>query len=261
MGLIDQVIEVAALAGKEVMHIYDREFSVKEKKDRSPVTEADLVSEKVILGGLKTAGFGICSEESGVKGNREKVWIVDPLDGTMDFIQKTGEFSIMIGLLEKAVPVLGVVALPARKVIYYAQKGAGSFIMDNDIVSKMKVSRIKCAANFRMVISRNHFRQQDKNVALRLGVASFKELGSVGLKLSEIARGEAELCVYQTDKLGLWDCCAPHVILEEAGGEVFDANGDPLHYDFDTLRMAQGLIATNGANKLKILDSIREGRK
>ncbi len=259
--MIDEIIGIVREAGKRTMEIYEKDFSVKEKEDKSPVTEADLASEKILIAGLKSFGFGICSEEDGVSGSGDKMWVIDPLDGTMDFIQKTGEFSIMVGLLENGKPIMGIVYAPAIDLLYYAEAGKGSFIVEKDKEPrKINVSAIDDASRFRMVISRNHFRQNDKDVALRLGIETFKGLGSVGVKYGEIAKGDAEICIYQTQKLGLWDCCAPHVILKEAGGEVFGMSGKDPIYDFTTLKMADGFIGTNGTNKDDIIRSIKEGQ-
>ena len=112
---LKEVINLVKKAGEKVLEIYQRKFKVYEKEDTSPVTEADMASEGIILSGLRKYGYGILSEESKDGSSRlrkEKIWIIDPLDGTQDFLQKTGEFSIMVGLVYKREPFLGVVYKP-----------------------------------------------------------------------------------------------------------------------------------------------------
>ena len=111
---------------------------------------------------------------------------------------------------------------------------------------------------YRLVISRFHFRDEDKAVADRLGITSFKKMGSVGIKYSRIAEAKAELCVYTTGFLGLWDCCAPHAILKEAGGDLIDIHGNEPEYNFSSLKMENGFIGTNGKNKNEVIDSIKK---
>jgi 3'(2'), 5'-bisphosphate nucleotidase len=242
------IIKAVRLAGETVMDIYNKDFSVEYKDDSSPVTQADLRSNDILIDCLKKTGYGILSEETGHTGSKEVFWVIDPLDGTTDFIQKTGEFSIMVGLVRGKKPVLGIVYAPAINKLYYAQKGKGAFLNDKRIyISNQKEQR--------MVISRNHFREKDKAIAKRIGVKEFLKMGSVGVKYGMIAEGKAEVCIYTTDKLGLWDCCAPQIILIEAGGQVFDTQGKIPQYNPDIRNMQKGFIGCNKGRE-NILNAI-----
>jgi len=137
--LLKQLIETSRKAGKEILKYYDGEIKVFEKEDESPLTKADLASHYAIIDDLKkmTPDTPIISEESGIpeyeeRKNWEKFWIVDPLDGTKEFIKKNGEFTVNIALIEGGEPVLGIVYIPAKDVFYFAEKGKGSFKQENE---------------------------------------------------------------------------------------------------------------------------------
>jgi len=251
------VLDLVSESGERVMEVYDSDFSVDYKGDDSPVTRADLLSEEILLGGLEGFGYGILSEESGFMGSDNKMcWVIDPLDGTRDFVEGTGDFSIMVGLLDEGRPVLGVVHAPVLGKSWYAVGGGGAFADGKPI----KVSGVSELGVWRMLVSRFHLREEDKQVAKSLGVSSFRESGSVGIKYCLIASGDAELCVYTTSGLGFWDCCAPQVILEEAGGLVFEVHGNPPVYDLDlgSWRMEHGFVGCNGMNKKEILKAVEK---
>ncbi|MFO7711140.1 MAG: 3'(2'),5'-bisphosphate nucleotidase CysQ [Candidatus Woesearchaeota archaeon] len=249
---LDAVKKLVREVGSQIMRIYDTEFSHDIKHDTSPVTEADLLSDKLLREGLRHFDYGIISEEvrEGLP-DHDKVWVIDPLDGTKDFVNKTGEFSIMVGLLDKGVPVMGVVYLPVLDKMYYASKGNGSFVEHEGKDSRLSV---KACGISRMVISRNHFSEGEKKIAKNLNVQDFIRCGSIGIKLGRISEGEADFYLNTSDKLGAWDCCAPEVILREAGGIVFNRSGENLIYN--DRRMNGGLIATNGSDKHTIIQQI-----
>lgn len=247
-------------AGREVMKIYEGEHEVEIKSDDSPLTKADRASHEILTSKLSSFKYGIVSEEGEDFLPGETLqWVVDPLDGTRDFIQKTGEFSLMAALLKNGKPLLGAVYAPAVDCMWYASIGKGAYIINSGEEKKIGVSSEKDPANYRFVISRNHFREEDKAVAEHLGIKSFKKMGSVGVKFCTIAQGNAELCVYTTDKLYAWDTCAPHIILKESGGEVFDIYGNEPVYDLENKKMKNGFIGTNGNNKDVVLASVKKG--
>ena len=222
----------AVFAGsEEVMKIYNEELVQNTKSDGSVVTNADLNSHHAIIDVL--SDFPVLSEEGDKTGRKsDTMWIVDPLDGTNDFLNKTGDFSIMIGLLRKGKPLLGVVYVPVREDLYVASLGNGAYKNGKRIFTRRK-GKV-------MLVSRNHFTDEEKRFGKRLGAETFTEMGSIGTKLCTIAEGEADYYVNLSDKLGVWDACAPHIILEEARGVVTDKNGDALVYKGE--RMKKGLI-------------------
>jgi len=244
-----KVIAVAQKAGKKVMGIYGREFKVSEKKDKSPVTEADLVSQKVILEELKGFGYDILSEEKeNTDFGKEKRWIVDPLDGTQDFLAKTGEFAIMIGLAEKEEPAIGVIYLPAKDKLYWAEKGKGSFLNN----SRIAVSEVGDLKDSRIVTSRFHLDKDTRYFLDETGVLAVKA-GSIGFKAGLIAEGKAEGYLTFSDKTCQWDTCAPQIILEEAGGKMTNLAGENLEYKKE-IKNLKGIIASNKLIHQQIYD-------
>jgi len=259
-GYLDQLIELTRRAGAEVLQYYKENYSIEEKNDQSPVTEADYASEEILIDGLKTTEPGIIAEEAGlIQGKSEnRYWIVDPLDGTQDFIDKTGEFSIMVGLLEEGKPRLGVVFAPAMEKLWYAAEGGGAYLLDEGIETKIRVAGKESLRDYVLIASRNHFTPQDESVADRLGVDGITRMGSLGIKFCSIAEGMADLVYYTTDRLGVWDCCAPQIILEEAGGEAFDIWGRELSYDLDKRRMTDGIVGIGGDARREVVKTLNE---
>ncbi len=248
--------------GTQILKIYNSDFDSNIKLDNSPVTAADLLSHKEITQFLKEnfPQDNIISEEdsSSIVDSSKKTWVVDPLDGTKDFIQKTGEFSILIALFENNSPIFGITYLPAKKSFYYAKKGEGAFFYNSGRESKIRVSSINNESNLRIVRSRNHFREGDQIVADNLKTKNFVKCGSAGIKFALISHGLAEVCFYTTPGLGIWDCASAHIILEEAGGVVFDTNGNVPTYDFKGRKMNSGFLGSNSIEtKNLILDIIK----
>ncbi len=227
------------------MEFYRKEYDVSEKAGGSPVTEADLESEEILVSGLSETGYGIFAEERGSvnQDGSEGIWIVDPLDGTQDFIDKTGEFSIMVGLLHRGEPVFGVVYAPVGEKLWYGAKDEGAYVIDKgEKRRKIEVNGKGRLNRFRLIASRNHFSDADRKISELLDVAGVTRMGSLGVKFSSIAEGAADLTYYTTDRLGIWDTCAPQIILEEAGGGVYDTTGKRPTYDLESRRMAEGIV-------------------
>ncbi|MCF7890384.1 3'(2'),5'-bisphosphate nucleotidase CysQ [Candidatus Bipolaricaulota bacterium] len=257
---LDKVIGLTRRAGSEALKYYEKDYSIEEKNDDSPVTEADYASEDILISGLSSTNPGIIAEEAGlIPGEREdKYWIVDPLDGTQDFIDKTGEFAIMVGLLVEGEPAMGVVYAPAREKLWYAVKGEGAYLLQDGTETKIQVAGKGDLEDYVLIASRNHFSPQDEAVAGQLGVGDITRMGSLGVKFCAIAEGRADLVYYTTDRLGIWDCCAPQVILEEAGGEAFDVRGRELVYDLDRRRMAHGIVGIGGNNRREVVEILEK---
>lgn len=240
------------------MELYEGDYWIDKKGDDSPVTKADHLSEETIIKRLPKEEIGVVAEESGVHSiESDFCWVIDPLDGTKDFLQHTDEFAVMIGLLKEGSPYLGVVYSPAMGELTYAIKGEGAYSKRDGKESSISVSDVSDLRDYRMVISRNHFRDSDKKIAQYLGISDFKPLGSVGVKYSALAKGVADISIYTTSYLGPWDCCAPHIILEEAGGDVMNSRGEVPSYHLESGEMEGGFIGTNGKNKKKITDALK----
>lgn len=245
----DVLRETLYEAGDAILELYNKDVDIETKHDNSPVTEADLRANEIIIDSLRDEfpQDGIISEEeySLEEFSKKRVWVIDPLDGTKDFINKTGEFSILVGLIEKGETVLSAVYLPVKRKLYYAKKSKGAFVEQNDETYKIQVSNTQEKDNLKMIISRNHFSAFEEKVSKKFGIKNFEKCGSIGIKLCLIAEGKADFYLNASPYLGKWDACAPALILKEAGGVVFDKNGEELQYLDGKMKMESGVLAIN----------------
>ena len=232
--LLACVREIALSAGKVVMAVYATDFAVRGKDDASPVTQADERAEAVIVAALRELApdIPIVAEEAVAAGAAPKVgarfWLVDPLDGTKEFISRNGEFTVNIALVQDGVPVLGVVFAPALQRLFAGALGAGAYVEDA-LGRRLIQARGVPAEGLTVVASRSHGDASalDAYLAGRK-VASLTNAGS-SLKLCLVAGGEADLY----PRLGRtmeWDIAAGHAVLLAAGGQVTDLSGRPLRY-------------------------------
>jgi 3'(2'), 5'-bisphosphate nucleotidase len=245
---VSLAIQAALESGKTVMNVYNQKFSSTLKNDNEPLTEADVKSNQIIQKIISDSGHPILSEESVDDKKRldsKKIWIIDPLDGTSDFIKKTGEFTIMISLVEDHIPILGVIYWPTEKKLYLAQKGQGAFKSDNGTWSKLSVSKISELENCRAVGSRYHISEIEQNLIKRLNISQFTSKGS-SLKVAEVSSGNAELYFTTTNKIKQWDTCASYCLITEAGGKMTDMLGNDLKYNTERLNHENGLLVSNG---------------
>ena len=235
-ALLERVIAIAVEAGEMILTIYHTEFAVEHKEDCSPLTEADLVSHKTILWGLEDLipGVPVLSEESKEipfvkRYTWQRYWLVDPLDGTREFIKGNGEFTVNIALIEDHKPTLGVVYAPVIKALYSASRGQGAYkrVADGAAIG-IKV-RPWAGGTARIVGSRSH---AGEHLKVFLNDVNDYELVSMGssLKFCLIAEGKADIY----PRFGLtseWDTAAAQCVVEEAGGIVVDLNKVPLRYN------------------------------
>jgi len=257
---VNLAIQAALEAGKIVMNVYNQEFSSTLKNDNEPLTEADVKSNHIIQKILSDSGHPILSEESEDNKKRldsKKIWIVDPLDGTSDFIKKTGEFTIMISLVEDHIPILGVIYWPTKSILYLAQKGQGAFKSDNGAWSRLSVSKISELENCRAVGSRYHISEIEQNLIKHLNISQFTSKGS-SLKVADISSGNAELYFTTTNKIKQWDTCASYCLITEAGGKMTDMFGNNLKYNIEKLNHENGLLVSNGLIHNHIIKIYRE---
>jgi len=237
---LEPVLQIAQKAGQRILDIYRRDFAVNEKQDGSPLTEADRLSNEVILEGLHglTPDVPILSEESAKAGYAQRkdwprFWLVDPLDGTKEFINRNDEFTVNIALIEQHRPVLGVVHVPALDVTYYACVGRGAFRRKGTAApEKIQVRRYGDGKPM-IVASRSHAGDALKVFLDRVGEHDLVSMGS-SLKLCLVADGTAD--VYP--RLGPtmeWDTAAAQSVVEVAGGRVVDRENTPLRYNKENL--------------------------
>jgi len=232
---LDEICHIAKTAGVEIIKFYQCDFSVQFKLDQSPLTQADNAAHDVIASKLHelSPSIPILSEEdidSFKKPNKSgRYWLVDPLDGTKEFINQNNEFTVNIALIEYGVPVLGVVYAPAMRELYFAAKDCGAWKkFDNGSVRPLFASPRDARDYVAVVSSRSHANQQTMDYLKRFDSQHLVALGS-SLRFCLIAEGLAD--VYpRFGPTSLWDTAAAHAILLEAGGNVFDLNGEPLNY-------------------------------
>lgn len=200
--MIDIVIELAKQAGVKILDFYDEEIEVTTKKDDSPLTKADLAAHHIIVDGLKELSpeIPIISEETGVpeysaRSGWNKFWIVDPLDGTKEFIKKNGEFTVNIALIENKKPVLGVVFAPALDLLYYAQDGLGAFKQEGDSnVVQIYSKRSSKDDKLSLIESRSHGSQELEEYLESEGLNIVKRVKSgSSLKICLVAEGVADI--------------------------------------------------------------------
>ena len=264
---LETAINLAKQAGDVILHFYasgcEAEEKIFEDNFSEPVTIADRTASKIIVEGLSAAfpNDGILSEEEfDDKTRLEKVrcWIIDPLDGTSGFIERTGDFAVQIGLAENDEAVLGVVFMPLQNILYYAVKGEGAFVVENDEPPKLlHVSGKTNLAEMRLASSRNHRSPRMSQVVKKFGLKSEVQRGSVGLKVGLIAQQFADLYIHLSPRTKHWDTCAPEIILTEAGGEMTDLFGEKIIYNTSDVHNHNGVLATNGVSHDEAVKNLR----
>lgn len=261
---IEEIMDIVKKAGDKILEIYSSQKKPKiyRKEDTSPVTEADFLSQEILLKGLKKYGWKILSEETEDDLSRlkeEKIWIVDPLDGTREFLDKKGEFSVMVGLIVRGEPVLGVVYKPCGGKIYFAQKGKGAYLKENGKKpAKLEVSSTSSLQEAHLLVTRSHFEEFEKKFIQYCRINKVTPMGSIGVKLGQIAEGKADCYITASAKTSEWDICAPEIILKEAGGKVTDLKGESLVYNRREVKNPNGIVASNGKIHTELLCWIRK---
>ncbi|HAJ37445.1 MAG TPA: 3'(2'),5'-bisphosphate nucleotidase CysQ [Chloroflexi bacterium] len=248
---LEFVARLAREAATIVNTFYIGSSEVRYKPGDEPVTEADRSANQHIVNRIR-ARFpddGILSEESKddlARLKHARVWIIDPLDGTKEFIARNGEFSIMIGLAIEGRPMLGVVQQPATGLLYAGAVGQGAYLYEDGERVELTVSDLAEIRNMTMVSSRSHRQQIVDRIRAQLNITRERVSGSVGLKVGLITRQLADLYIHPSPGCKEWDLCAPQALLEAAGGRITDCWGNPLRYNKRDVRAHNGLIATNG---------------
>lgn len=242
---------LAREAGALILRMRSPDIEVDFKAGDEPVTEADRSASRLILQGL-IAAFPDdvhISEENADDLRRlaaERVWYVDPIDGTKDFIRGHEGFAVMIGLAVGHRPVLGVVYEPVHDRIFRAADGEAWFQARSKPPRRLEVSTVTDSAEIRLVASKSNRTRKIDEVKSALGIRDELNVGSVGLKLCLIALAERDLYVNPSSHSKVWDTCAPEAILRAAGGRITDVHGQPLHYDQQDVHRRDGLVASNG---------------
>lgn len=233
---VKAVTDLAVRAGEAALEVYRQDFVVYEKADLSPVTEADLASEKIIFDALSglTPDIPVVGEEHVAAGDafdlsRRYFWLVDPIDGTADFVKKNGEFTVNIGLIDGDMPIFGVVYAPVSGDMYFTQSPSQAFHLKDGIKVPLKARPVPPEG---MTVLTSRFHCNETIVKEMVGdkpVAVCQPYGS-SLKFCVIAAGQADFypCTHETKE---WDTAAAHAVLKAAGGDILNAEtGMTLSY-------------------------------
>jgi 3'(2'), 5'-bisphosphate nucleotidase len=251
------IVSLAKQAGEAIMAVYrSGDVGATSKADESPLTLADLASHRTIVEGLTklTPDIPALSEEAAEipyaeRSGWTRFWLVDPLDGTKEFIKRNGEFTVNIALIENGVPVLGVVYAPVLDVCYYAARDDGAYMQRGDAAAQaISVKRIADGESIKVVASRSHSDARTSALLERLGEHDCVSMGS-SLKLCLVAAGEAHFY----PRLGPtmeWDTAAAHAVVITAGGTVCDSAGAELHYNKPDLHNPEFFVCHTAEKRL-----------
>ncbi|HET9956436.1 MAG TPA: 3'(2'),5'-bisphosphate nucleotidase CysQ [Polyangiaceae bacterium] len=262
------LVGIAAEASELVRGVYGRHFEVAYKAPEDPVTEADRAANTLICERLREAfpNCPIVAEESPPETFADfrrapRVFFVDPVDGTREFVRRNGEFVVMIGVLEENSAVASVIQAPALGFTWVGLVGTGAFQIDADGQrTQIRVSEAAELSQARVACSRSHNTGEVEQVLDGLGAAELVQLGSAGLKGAHVATARADAYVAPHYAGQRWDACAPDALVRAAGGNVSDAFGEPIDYRSDSLYNDRGIVMTNGLLHVPVLSSIDRTR-
>ena len=234
--LTTRIIAVAKLASEAILEVYHSDFAVHSKADASPVTPADAAADRIINEALReiTPEVPVFSEESSLmpwaeRKQQRRCWLVDPLDGTREFVKRNGEFTVNIALIEDQAPIFGLVYVPVTDVCYYANKNGGAFKTAAGVTTPIHTRRADAA---RVVVSGSRSHAGPKERALLAALGENTEWIATGssLKFCLVAEGKADIYP-RFGPTCEWDTAAAHCVINEAGGQALDLQGRPLRYN------------------------------
>jgi 3'(2'), 5'-bisphosphate nucleotidase len=266
---LDVALETSLEAARLVMRVYATEFAVEYKVGDDPVTAADREANALICERLARAypGVPIVAEESDPStyagaSRAPAAWFVDPLDGTREFVARTGEFSVMVGLAEAGRPVVGVVVAPAWDRAFFGIVGEGAWQADGGGArTPISVSSCTAMADASVVLSRSHRSAKVDEFVAGLGPRETARHGSSGLKGALVAAGKHDVYL-QLGRAGmLWDACATEAVVVAAGGRCTNVDGGTLDYAVEELGLSRGFVASNGKLHDVVLEALRAARR
>ncbi len=275
---LEAMVDIARRAAARAAELYRQHLAagllVEEKSPGDPVTAADRELDAMIVAALaeRFPDAAVIGEESAPSGAelaerlaKSEVFFVDPIDGTREFVDGTGEFAVMIGLARAGRAHAGVVALPSRDLLLAGRVGHPAFVEKGTRRELAFVSATDVFSSARMVVSRSHVPAIAAPLRQRLGIGELVPCGSVGVKVARIALGEAELYVHGGHGVQLWDTCAAEAVLAAAGGRMSDLDGQRIDYANPRLRLERGLVASNGVLHPGLMSAVtwaeREARR
>jgi 3'(2'), 5'-bisphosphate nucleotidase len=235
-ALVEPIVAMAEDAGNAILEVYATDFDVQNKVDESPLTQADLASHRLIVAGLEalTPDVPIISEEEGLADFETRrawttYWLIDPLDGTKEFVNRNGEFTVNIALIDNHKPVLGVVRVPVHDKTYIGCAGYGAELRDGDNPPRRIAVAPQSASPVRVVGSRSHRGASLDAYLAKLGEHAMVPMGS-SLKFCVVAEGGADIYP-RLGPTSEWDTAAAQAVVEQAGGAVVELDGKPLTYN------------------------------
>ena len=256
--------QIAREAAVLVLGYHGKELDVQFKGGDEPVSEADHAASALIVERLQAAfpDDVILSEElpdTGERLGKPRVWMVDPIDGTRDFVRGESGFVVMIGLLVDGRPAVGAVGHPLTERVYVgAVGGAGAWREEaSGERTPLHTSTLSQPPDIRLVASKSHRSARIDAVKRALQITDEINVGSIGLKIGLVSEALRDLYVYTGGRTKIWDTCGPEAILEAAGGRMTDVDGRPLVYDQADLHNRRGLVASNGPLHDFVIDAIR----
>lgn len=261
---MEKELEVARVlardAGRILMEHYQQEHEVEWKGYDDPVTAADRAANVMLVREFERhfPGDAILSEElpdDRSRFRKDRVWMIDPMDGTKQFIDRVGEFAVMIGLAVEGIARLGVVYHPSLDRMFYAAPGMGAYVEEKWSTKCLQVSHLSDPSRMIAAMSRSHHSPVVDEIRNQLGITEHIRSGSVGLKFGLIAEGRAHIYIHPGKRTNKWDTCGPEAILREAGGVITDVTGAPLRYDVEEIRNIHGIVATNGTIHDRIVET------
>ncbi|MCG3172022.1 MAG: 3'(2'),5'-bisphosphate nucleotidase CysQ [Myxococcota bacterium] len=238
-------------AGAIAMRFYQRDdLHISSKSGDEPVTAADHAVDEYLREGFSRAypGYAVLTEESEDHPDRagaERVWMIDPIDGTKEFVARNGEFCVMAGLTANGKPVLGVILHPVTGTLYYGGEGLGAHVQNGNTIRDLRASRRAALKEAVLALSRSHPSEVMRYAQEHWGCAEGIISGSAGLKAMLLALGRAD--VYAVPHgVKLWDLAAPHAILMAAGGKASDFRGEEIPYGVSDVLARHGVLFSNG---------------
>ncbi|MDH5300520.1 MAG: 3'(2'),5'-bisphosphate nucleotidase CysQ [Gammaproteobacteria bacterium] len=252
--LLTALMQITRQAGEAILEVYQGPYEISHKQDTTPVTDADLIAHQLLVSTLHDLApqLPILSEESpliplSTRRQWKRYWLIDPLDGTLEFIRKTGEFSVNVALVEKNRPVFGLVYAPVSGTFYYAQKGLGAYRQKRDQPAERIYGRQLQPKQ--LVVTTSSRSRRDRRTLEFLSRLPDYQLLTMGsaLKSCLIAEGKADIYP-RIGPTSEWDTAAAQIIVEEAGGQLTDMNLQPLRYNTRETLLNPDFLAVADAN-------------
>lgn len=257
----EKILEIAKEAGNAIMKVYERDFEVKIKSDNSPLTNADLASNQIICERLKQLDLNIpiLSEESkqvtfSERSKWKRYWLIDPLDGTKEFLKRNDEFTVNIALIENQNPIFGVVYAPALDQLYWGGVNFGSFQINKSIEKKLIIKKNNPSDPLRIVTSRSHPSEEIKKLLNMMKSYELVEIGS-SLKFCFIANSEADIYP-RLGPTSEWDTAAGQAVAVYAGAKIADIYNNPLTYNTKERLINPHFIVANSKKNLNMILSL-----